>query len=148
MLFRSAGQYCINSTLSQITQTLGSTSIRYRSDAKVSDRYLIDIDPQITPTLESTSIRYRYDAMSNRHRSEGLCIWGARAPGSEIVINTPRPDRSDCHFADWISWMKIVEFQSKLHFVSKGPINNMSESVRLLAWRRLGDILLPESVMI
>ena len=32
---------------SQIAKTLGSMSIRYRSDAKVSGRYLIDVDPRI-----------------------------------------------------------------------------------------------------
>ena len=32
---------------SQITKTPGSTSIRYRSDTKVSDRYLIDVDPRV-----------------------------------------------------------------------------------------------------
>ena len=31
----------------QIAKTIGLTSIRYQSDAKVSDRYLIDIDPMV-----------------------------------------------------------------------------------------------------
>ena len=35
-----------NGALAQIAKTLGSTLIRYRSDAKVSDRYLIDVDPE------------------------------------------------------------------------------------------------------
>ena len=37
-----------DSAATQITKTLGSTSIRYRSDAKVSDRCLIDVDPMIS----------------------------------------------------------------------------------------------------
>ena len=37
---------------SQITKTLGAMSIGYRSDAKVSDRYLIDVNPRILTILE------------------------------------------------------------------------------------------------
>ena len=37
--------YTIDAT--QIAKTLGSMSIRYRSDANVSDRYLIDVDPRV-----------------------------------------------------------------------------------------------------
>ena len=32
---------------SQIAKTFGLTSIRYRPNAKVSDQYLIDIDPRV-----------------------------------------------------------------------------------------------------
>ena len=33
--------------MTQIAKTLKSTSIRYRSDGKVSDRCLIDVDPMV-----------------------------------------------------------------------------------------------------
>ena len=34
-------------SITQIARTLGSTSIRYRSDTFASDRYLIDADPKV-----------------------------------------------------------------------------------------------------
>ena len=37
----------IYKSTSQTANTLGPTSIRYRSNAKVSDRYLIDVDPRV-----------------------------------------------------------------------------------------------------
>ena len=38
--------------LSQMAKILGSTSIRYRSDAKVLDRCLIDVDPIVFAILD------------------------------------------------------------------------------------------------
>ena len=42
--------------LSQIAKTLESTSIRYQSDAKVSDQYLIDIDPGVFGIWDGVSL--------------------------------------------------------------------------------------------
>ena len=40
-----AWRFCNQHLWSQIANTLGSTSIRYRSDAKMAGRCLIDVDP-------------------------------------------------------------------------------------------------------
>ena len=70
------------------------------------------------------------------------------------LINTLRPRRNEQHFADdtfkriffnenvWIS-IKI-----SLKFVSKGPINNIPALVQIMAWRRSGDKLLSEPMMV
>ena len=41
------GLYYISRVHTQTTKTLGSTSIRHRSDAKASDGCLIDVDPEV-----------------------------------------------------------------------------------------------------
>ena len=42
--------------------------------------------------------------------------------------------------------MKMVEF--RLKFVPRGPINNIPALVQIMAWRRLGDESLSESMMV
>ena len=48
------------------------------------------------------------------------------------------------------SWMKMYEFLLKisLKFVPRGPINNISTLVQMMAWRRTGDKPLSEAMMI
>ena len=42
------------SQITKIAKTLGSTSIRHRSDTKVSDRCLIDVDPRVFAIWDSS----------------------------------------------------------------------------------------------
>ena len=45
--------------------------------------------------------------------------------------------------------MKMLEFQIKFHwnFFPKGPIDNISVMVQVMAWHRTGDKPLPETVL-
>ena len=61
------------------------------------------------------------------------------------MFNTLRPRRNAQHFADDI-FKRIffnenvwVSFKISLKFVPKGPINNITALVRILAWRGSGD---------
>ena len=69
-------------------------------------------------------------------------------------INTLKPRPNGCHFADdtfkciflnEIFWIPITIW---LEFVPKGPINNISALVQIMAWRRPGDKPLSESMMV
>ena len=42
----------------------------------------------------------------------------------------------------------MISIDLSLKFVPKGPINNISALVRVMAWRRLGDKLLFEPMMV
>ena len=75
-------------------------------------------------------------------------------PSIWACLNTLRPRRNRCHYADdifkciflhehvWIS----VEISLKL--VPKGPINNIPALVQIMAWRRSGDKPLSEPMMV
>ena len=52
---------------------------------------------------------------------------------------------SQTTFSNAFSWMKIFEY--RLKFVPKGPINNISALVQIMAWRLPGDKPLSESMM-
>ena len=69
-------------------------------------------------------------------------------------VNTLRPRQNGCHFPDDIYkciflneniWFK---FKVSLEFAPKGPINNISALVQIMAWRRPGDKPLSESMMV
>ena len=45
------------------------------------------------------------------------------------------------------SWMKSVLIRISLKFVPKGPIDNKSALVQVMAWRRTGDKPLPEPIL-
>ena len=71
-----------------------------------------------------------------------------------MSFNTLRPRQNGRHFADDIFkciflnaniWIPI---KISMKFVPKGPINNISALVRIMAWRRLGDKLLSEPMMV
>ena len=65
-----------------------------------------------------------------------------------------RPRQNGRHFSDDIlgafSWMKMFEFRIKFHkkFLPKGPINNISALVQIMAWRRPGDKPLSKPMMV
>ena len=69
-------------------------------------------------------------------------------------FNTLRPGQNGHHFADDI--FKCIFFNENvwtpikisLKFVSKGPINNITALVQIMAWRRLGDKPLSEPIMV
>ena len=53
-------------------------------------------------------------------------------------------------FSNTLSWMKIYEFWLifSLKSVPKGPVNNISVLVQIMAWRRSGDKPLFEPMMV
>ena len=70
------------------------------------------------------------------------------------LINTLRPRRNEQHFADDIFkriffnenvWIAI---KISLKFVPKGPIDNITALVEIMAWRRSGDKPLSQPMMI
>ena len=71
-----------------------------------------------------------------------------------IRFNTLRPRQNGRHFADDI--FKCIFFNENvsiaikisLKFVPKGPINNIPALVQIMAWRRPGDKLLSEPVVV
>ena len=76
------------------------------------------------------------------------------APLKPLTLSTLRPRQNERHFANDIFkciflnenvWILI---KSSLKFVPKGPINNIPALVQIMAWRRPGDKLLSESMMI
>ena len=69
-------------------------------------------------------------------------------------FNTLRPRQNGRHFADDISkciflnenvWIPV---KISLRFVPKGPVNNISALVYIMAWRRSGDKPLSEPMMV
>ena len=71
-----------------------------------------------------------------------------------LLISTLRPRRNEQHFADDIIkriffnenvWISI---KISLKFVPKGPNNNISALVQIMAWRRPGDKPLSEPMMV
>ena len=74
--------------------------------------------------------------------------------GITQYINTLKPRQNGRHFADDIFkciflnenvWVPIT---FSLKFVPKGPINNISALVQIIAWRRPGDKPLSEPMMV
>ena len=56
---------------------------------------------------------------------------------------------SQTTFSIAFSWMRMFEFRLRLlKFVPKGPINDIPALVQIMAWRRLGDKPLSESMMV
>ena len=71
-----------------------------------------------------------------------------------IALNTLRPRQNGRHFPDEIlKWMFVNKNELILNniswkFVPRGPINNMPPLVQIMAWRRPGDKLLSEPMMV
>ena len=56
---------------------------------------------------------------------------------------------SQTTFSRAFAWMKMYEFRLiSLKFVPKGPINNIPALVQIMAWRRPGDKLLSEAMVV
>ena len=68
--------------------------------------------------------------------------------------NTLRPRQNGHHFPDdifeWIIWNENawISINISLKFVPRGPINNIPTLLQVMAWRRPGDKLLSEPMMV
>ena len=70
------------------------------------------------------------------------------------AINTLRSRQHGRHFADdifkciFLNENVSISIEISLKFVPKGPINNISALVQIMAWRRPGDKPLSEPMMV
>ena len=64
-------------------------------------------------------------------------------------IHSSPPGQNGHHIANDIFKLIFIykEFQISLEFAHKGPIDNWSVLVQVMAWRRTGDKPLPEPMM-
>ena len=71
-----------------------------------------------------------------------------------IPVNTLRPRQNGHHFPDdifqciFLNENVWISIKISLNFVPKGPINNISALVQIMAWRRAGDKPLSEPMMV
>ena len=69
-------------------------------------------------------------------------------------INTLRPRQDGRHFPDdilkciFLNENEWISLKISLKFVRKGPLNNISALVQIMAWRRPGDKPLSEPMMV
>ena len=69
------------------------------------------------------------------------------------VLNSSLPEQNDCHFEDnifkciFMNGKVCLWIQISLKFVPKGPIDNKSMLVQVMAWRRGGDKPLTEPML-
>ena len=70
------------------------------------------------------------------------------------LFNTLRPRQNGRHFPDdtfkriFLDENIRISIKISLKFVPKGPINNIPALVQIMAWRRTGDKLLSEPMMV
>ena len=70
------------------------------------------------------------------------------------TVNSLRPRRNRRHFADdffkciFLNENEWISIKISLKFVPKGPINNISALVQIMAWRRPGDKPLSEPMLV
>ena len=73
---------------------------------------------------------------------------------NQHIFNTLRPRQDGCHFADdifkciFLNENVWIPIKISLKFIPKGPINNISELVQIMAWRRPGDKPLSEPMLV
>ena len=71
-----------------------------------------------------------------------------------VTVNTLRPKQNGRHFTDdifkciFLNENNWISLKISLKFVPKGPINNIPALVQIMAWRRPGDKLLSEPIMV
>ena len=102
-----------------------------------------------------TILRFHWDAKSVgcQHYSHGSNVT-SECGNTTGLFNTLRPRQDRRHFADDIftciffneNCCILITFSLK--YVRKGPIDNNSASVQIMAWRRSGDKSLSEPMMI
>ena len=103
------------------------------------------IDQWVKPQTKwiNTKIVMRKPGKANHKRS----IWFHN-------FNTLRPRQNGRHFADdtfkciFLNENVRISIKISLKFVPKGPINNIPALVQIMAWRRPGDKLLSEPMMV
>ena len=73
---------------------------------------------------------------------------------SELCLNTLRPRQDGRHVPDdifkriFLNENVCISIKISLNFVPKGPINNISALVQIMAWRRPGDKPWSEPMMV
>ena len=80
-------------------------------------------------------------------------LWSVGSVRSQWV-NTLRPRQNGRHFVDdtfkciFMNENVKISIKNSLKFVPKGPFNNNSALVQIMAWRRLGHKPLSETMMV
>ena len=116
--------------------TADTSDFTDRSDVCVND-YMI---------INNESSRFRFIASDSDQ-------WRFRT-GPSNVVNTLRPKWNGRHFADdtfkhiFLNENVRISIKISLKFVPKGPFNNKSALVQIMAWRRPGDKPLSEPMMV
>ena len=93
------------------------------------------------------------------HSGSGLLFGSRETIGADLVgqswsINTLRPRQNGRHFADdvfkciFLNENVWILLKISLKFVPQGPINNIPSLVQIMAWRRPGDKLSSEPMMV
>ena len=117
--------------------------------------------PSITDWWVATSNPSQYKDLVQRspriERYDGSCDHLA-APRTQkltcVHINTLRPRQDGCQFPGdifkciFLNENISISIAILLKFVPKGPINNIPALVQIMAWRRLGDKPLSETMMV
>ena len=99
---------------------------------------------------------YRYRPIVHRKAIKALICVQVRCSWSWCIslVNTLRPRQNGRHFPDDIlKWVFLnenvwISIAISLKFVPKGQINNIPALVQIMAWRRPGDKLLSEPMMV
>ena len=105
-----------------IAKTLGSTSITHRSDAKVSDRFLINVDPRVF------AIGVPIDTLRPR---QNCCHFADDILRSIVLYKNAR-----------------ISLKFSLKCVLKVRIDNIPALIQIMTWCRPGDTPLSETMMI
>ena len=80
--------------------------------------------------------------------------WSKNMISMLFTVNTLRPRQNGRRFADdvfkcvFLSENVWILITISLKFVPRGPINNIPSLVQVMAWRRLGDNPLSETMMV
>ena len=108
-------------------------------------------------------LHYHYDAHTQETLSTPMWWYWQHLLLSEqtlitgscpAIINTLRPRRNRCYFADdifkciFVNKNVWISIKISLKFISKGPINNNPSLVQIMAWRQPGDKPLSEPTMV
>ena len=94
------------------------------------------------------SIVFRDDVVNGSHPNH---LW---FPHFKLSVNTLRPRQNGRHFADdtfkriFLNENVKISIKNSLKFVPKGPFNNNSTLVQIMAWCRPGDKPLSEPMMV
>ena len=138
-------QHMLCEACPRMTKTLRLISIRYQSDAKVSNRCLINIDLRVFAIWVPIIIS---------HISQALCYPSIpNTCTSHKIFNSSHPWQNGCRFTDDIfksislNEKAQISIQISLKFVPKHPINNIPALVQIMAWRQSGDKPLSEPML-
>ena len=122
--------------------------------------------PHTSPSRASYGVTFFKDFGENWPRYNGTALnqdsgqyydyrcTGATGNSASWQLNTLRPRQNGCHFPDdifkWIFVNEIIWISIKisLKFVTGGRIDNIPALVKIMAWRRPGEKLLSEPMMV